>query len=191
MLGREPSAAATASRADCSCGCSESDALEYVEPASEGDRVCAVKDVSATGRVEDWDVKTWLVLTVRTGCIAEPYAGCPVSNHNGGSLIIPECIHDCSRLRHASHSARKWHRRHQMLHVLQRGGINLRLHVGNDHYPASVGAERSDGGGKGVCVQQHDLGMEQRCQVVAGKQTNRCHIVERDETIAMIVDDDG
>ena len=57
LLRRESSAAATTSCADCARGSSESDALQRVQLASEGDRVRAMKDVSATGRVEDWDVK--------------------------------------------------------------------------------------------------------------------------------------
>ena len=38
-----------------------------------------------------------LVPTVRS-CIAEPHAIRAVSNHDGGSLIIPECVQDRSRL---------------------------------------------------------------------------------------------
>ena len=119
VLRRESSAAATASCANCSCGCSESDALDYVHPASEGDRVRAVKDVSATGRVEDWDVKAGLVLTVRGCCIAKPHAIRTVGDDDGGSPIIPERIHDDLRLRFTCQTARKSHRQDQMLHLFE------------------------------------------------------------------------
>ena len=132
VLGRQPATAATARCADSSCRRRETDAFGGVEPASEGDRICAVKDISAPGCVDDRDLKAWLVPTISAPDIAKPHAIRTVGYDHGGSPIIPERIHDRGRFRFSRQAARKSHRQHQMLHLCQRVGLNIRLDVGDD-----------------------------------------------------------
>jgi hypothetical protein len=117
-----------------------------------------VKDISATGGVDDRDFKARLVPTVGAAHIAKPHTIRAVGNDDGGSPIIPECIHDRVRFRFSCQAACESHRQHQMLHLVQRVGLNLRLDVGDDGYLADVGTERCDGGSQGVRVEQHSSG---------------------------------
>jgi len=111
------SPAATSGCADSSRRCRKPYALQRVPSACQGDRVGAVENISATGCIDDRNLKAWLVLTVGSRRIAKPNAIRPVCNDDSCSPIIPERTHDRRRLRFTCQLARKGHRQHEMLHL--------------------------------------------------------------------------